>query len=677
MEVLLHLLSDPDPSDIATVPCLIADDCAERSNEVISLFRNLVKNKRRFVLILSLRDEEYSELSQSHPFIKKSRRYQPEMLEEPREDVQRLIDFCATNGVATFKDEAQRHLVANRIIEEEAGGSLLLALQVIFDHQHRPFSEIVRGIWDALPDDLAKLLFLRVSTWHRFGKSFRPRLYSLLQSFAAHQHKYILDTYRKYLDRRLLFEHDVEAEPCVSTLHTLWAAKLVEVADIAPAAFDDELLAVLRQMTRNIHDLELIRRLLKKVTDYKVGLSSDDKNQELFETSASVTSDDWVVCHQFANYLLQRSEFEMASSWMDRALAKNPDHPPLHHTKGNIFRRWGMALFLENKSQEADKKFKSARASFAVSRVRRDADEFGYVTHLDMLLYLMLREPDEGKKANLVAEGIQLYQKGMRAVPEDRFNYLLDERYKAFDLKGSALQELSLKIERAISRGGASAHSAAFLAKQYLRQGRYQDAIKVLQAQRAFSPNGLLLWVVEAELNAREGRFTDAAKAIDSGRRHESAAETPEIVWDLVYWDLLISFVLGDYAKCRAAAVRIATSGVSDINTFPRGYIWKTSSRQVSPENRTFLSDAVVFQGRVENVRSGGQYGEISMSNVSGERFLVKFNPRYWTRSFRRGDFVRFAITILPFGVRAEDLASKPFLRTVDDLYASQQVGNS
>jgi hypothetical protein len=228
---------------------------------------------------------------------------------------------------------------------------------------------------------------------------------------------------------------------------------------------------------------------------------------------------------------------------------------------------------------------------------------------------------------------------------------------------------LLAKIKTAVNRGAASTYAVAFLAKTLARDGQQRDAIDVILKQRSLSPGGLLLWVVEAELEARQGRFVDAARAVDSGRRHESDAESPEVVWDLVYWDLLTSFALADYAKCRAAAVRIANGGIADINNFPRGYIWKKSARQIEPERRTLAEHAVVWQGKIENLRSGGQYGEIALSNISGENFLVKFNPRYWSRAQRRGDFVKFAITILPLGIRAEDLSSKPFVRTVDDLF--------
>jgi hypothetical protein len=84
---------------------------------------------------------------------------------------------------------------------------------------------------------------------------------------------------------------------------------------------------------------------------------------------------------------------------------------------------------------------------------------------------------------------------------------------------------------------------------------------------------------------------------------------------------------------------------IPERRTFPKGYIWKTTAKKIAAEDRTLLANAVVFEGRVENIRSGGQYGEIALSNISGERFVVKFNPRYWTRAHRRGDFVKFAIT--------------------------------
>jgi predicted acylesterase/phospholipase RssA len=81
--------------------------------------------------------------------------------------------------------------------------------------------------------------------------------------------------------------------------------------------------------------------------------------------------------------------------------------------------------------------------SFAFSRIRREAGEYGYVTHLDMVLYLLEKEKNEFQKANLLAEGVQLYNEGVRAVPRDQFRFLLEERFqRTFDLNGAAAKEL-------------------------------------------------------------------------------------------------------------------------------------------------------------------------------------------------------------------------------------------
>ncbi|MBM3166651.1 MAG: hypothetical protein FJZ94_04310 [Chloroflexi bacterium] len=652
-------------------PLIVADNCPERAPEVLSLFRNFTSNHRSFVLVFAVRDNEFDSLVKEHPLLRRARKFRPEGLYDSREEVRTLIDFCTQHKVATIDDAAQREIVAQRIFKEEADTALILALQVIFDKRHRPFSEIVQDFWQSLQDELAQKLVLRVASLHRFGSAFSPRLYSLLQTFPAHDRAQVLGVYRGCLAKAILFEHTEEEEPCVSTLHSLVAEHIVKVSGGSPDSIDDELLSVVRCMTSNIRDLEIIRRMLKRTTDYDINLSSENKTEELFKTAAESTNNDWVVCQQFAKYLVARGEYELAFAWAERALESNPNHASLQHTKGNVMRYWGMKLLLDGNIGQANNKFQEARKCFAISRVRPEPDEYGYVTHLEMLTYLLGREKDELQRANLTAEGVQLYREGIKAVPEERFNVLLQKRFRyVFDLRGEATRLLCQNIAEAISKGKASAYAAAFLADQLYRQNRYAPAIEVIRKQRQVSDEGVLLWVKEAELQARESNFGEAAKCIDSAKRREAYVENAEVLWSLMYWDLLIATVLEDFKAARAATVRLAESGFFSRQLFPKGYIWKKSARGVKPENRSFKDHAKIWSGRIEHIRTGEQYGQIALTNIAGEIFYISFNPRYFPRrDFRRGEHIKFVIAILPSRLRAEDVNSRPFVNTEDDLF--------
>jgi len=377
--------------EVATV--IIADNCPERAREVLALFRDLTSNNRSFVLIFSVRDNEFDSLVNAYPLLKKARQFRPVEHYDSKEEVRALIDFCTRHRIATIENPAQREIVAQRIISEEANTALILALQVIFDKNHRPFSEIVKDFWQSLQDENAQTLVLRVASLHRFGSAFSPRLYSLLKTFSPHNQGKVMEIYQECLDKGILFERTDQEEPCIHTLHSLVAERIVKVSGNTDAAIDDELVEVVKCMTGNTRDLEIIRNMLKLVTDYEINLSSEEKTRNLLLAAEDSTNSDWVVCQQIAKYYVQRGEYEKAFAYVEHALEKNPDHAPLHHTKGNVLRHWGKQLLDNGEIKQANNKFEEARQCFAVSRIRREADEYGYVTHLVMILYLLDKCP--------------------------------------------------------------------------------------------------------------------------------------------------------------------------------------------------------------------------------------------------------------------------------------------
>ena len=652
-------------------PIIISDNCPERIDEVLYLFKYLTNNNRRFVLVIAARSSEFESMVQENPILKKGRVFRPEGSYDSREEVGKLIDFCTKHKVAAIENELQKNVVTQHIINSEADTAIILALQIIFDKQHRPFNEIVRGIWQDIKGEDSQKLILRVASLHRFGSAFYPRLYSLLRTFPPHNHSQVLEAYQDCIKKGILFEVNHDEEPCVHTLHALIAEQITKVSGKTSEQVDDELLMLAKQMTNNnLRDLEIIRHLLKQINVYGIALSSEKKIDELFQIATTSTNEDWVVCQQFSNYLLKRGEHEVAFSWADCALGKNPTHTILHHQKGNVLRRWGMKLKLEGKFGDADEKFQEARKYFTLSRIGSDENEYGYVTHLDMLLYLMKEARTEVDRVNLIAEGAQLYKEGLRVVPPDRFNLLLEPRFHEFDLKGDVIEKLCKIIEKAISEGKSSAYATTFLAEKIYKGGDYSKAIGVLKKQREFSENGVLLWVKEAEFHARESKFSEASKCIHSAKMREKFAENAEVLWSLMYWDLIITVVQEDYKEARIAAERLVESNFFSRQWLPRGYIWKEIAKKIPPIGRSFKDHSKIWTGVVQNYRPAGRYGRIGMTNAIGDTFYINFNPKYFSRrDIRTGDHVKFTITILPNGLRAENIESKPFANTVDDIF--------
>ncbi len=657
-----------------SIPVLIADNCAERVEEVLSLYRTLAGNNRSFLLLMTFRDNEYNSLIKQNPLLKSSGLFKPEGKYDTKLEVRNLVDFCERNQVALIKDITQKEVVVQQIIDSKADAALIFALQIIFDRQHRPFADIMRGIWNDLATEQEKSVVLRVASFHRFGSTFYPRFYSLLNTYPSYFQIEMLSAYKSCIQKGILFEETDNNEPCVRTLHTLVAEKLTEVSGVPKAQLDDEVILLSSRLTNgNPHDLELTRKVLKKINDYRISLSSEEKTTELFQKAVNATNEDWVVCQQFSKYLLRRNEFDNSITWINRALEQNPSSNSLQHQKGNILRHWGMNLKENQKDEEANIKFAEAKRFFTKSRMGSIPNEYGFVTHLDMLRYLWNNSIDENEKANLIAEGVNLYSMGVKAIPQYAYNVLLEPRFRMFDLKGTAVNELSEKIKKGIKNGTTNTHAISFLADNIYKTGQYTMAINLLQEQRRRFDESVLLWVKEAEIDAKEGRFSDASKCLDSAKMREDNAENAEVAYKLAYWDLITSFVLENFKEARIASGKLMTLSPQFRQRLPQGYIWKMEAKNIEPAKRQFTLHARIWTGRIESLQVGGQYGRIELSNAVGDTFNVDFVPKYFSRRIlHQNEYVKFIIAIYPFGLRAVSEETRIFENTPDDVFVKE-----
>lgn len=654
-----------------SLPYIVADNCSERIIELLHLYRALASQNNSFILIISMRDNEFTNISIEHQQLLNATKFNPYGMFDSKEEILRLIDHCVKNKVASIENDEQKEIIHQRIVSEEADTALILALQVIYDKQHRPFSEIVRSFWQQLTDIPSQQLVLRTSLIHQHGGAFSIRLYSLLRTFPPHEQLKILNLYNSCLDDQILFERMEDNEPCVYTLHSLIAQHYLKVSKLNQERIDTEFNTIVECMTKNDHDIEIIRRISKKITEDLIQFSSEQKIEEIFYSLAKSTGNDWVVCQQFAKYLVRMRKYELALAWAEKALNENPAHAPLHHTKGNVLRRWGMDLLSEGCEKEAVEKFDKARDSFAISRIRAEPDEYGYVTHLDMILFLISKEMEEIKRINLITEGIQLFRAGINTVSEEKYNLLLEDKYRrAFDLTGRATEELSHKILKAIDAGKASVSAIIFLAQYYHDMGEYDHSIEVLHSNAINTDCSIEPLVKEAEFLAKSGKFNDAYQSIQSAKIKLHSITNIEEKWYLCYWDLLISVARSDFSSATNALTKINEIGYYTRRLFPKGYFWKELARKFRPETRNFKEHAKIWNGRIQETRTTGQYGRILLSNAIGETLYIHFNPRYFSRQdFRRGDQIQFVLTILPNGLRADDINTKPFVNTQDDLY--------
>jgi hypothetical protein len=289
-----------------------------------------------------------------------------------------------------------------------------------------------------------------------------------------------------------------------------------------------------------------------------------------------------------------------------------------------------------------------------------------------MLLSLLKRELDPLTKASITAEGIQIYSKGLKSVRQERFNMLLDDRFKrVFDPHGQQKQDLHRRIEEAVESGKSSSFGASYLAGSLFLEGHTDRAIHILHKQREKTRTGLITWVKEAELYAKAGRYDEAARTIDTARRNAQFAENDEVLWSLYYWDLIISFAVGNFQNTRNASAKLNDSAFGSRESYPQGYYWQQTARSIPPQKRNFKEHAKIWNGRIDNLREEGKYGRIAITNLIGETYFIGFNPKYFLRKVRHGEYIQFVVTILSSKLRADDVNSSPFVNTNDDIFVT------
>jgi tetratricopeptide (TPR) repeat protein len=668
---ILRELDRVRPECQAGSPLIIADNCAERIPEVLGLLKFLRRTGAPARLIMSLRDSDYEIARKDFGEIHRAMVVNIGQSEEDGErEVEELVNLCFRAGVGHLERHGEREKVLRLLRAAEASASVLFALVVIFDKEHRPFKEIIRGMWSALPDNHTRALVLRTAAIHSFGSTSMPRLVTLLDTFPDHEMNEAVAAYRWCLEAGVLLEGESYGEPTVRTFHPLIAESLVATSDTEPEDLDNLLVSLVANMAHHPHDSELLKRLCKRIADYDIRLSGTEWVDSFFIEAARVTSDDPIVCQQYAKYLLQRDRYEEALEWAERGVGADPDYAPLTHTKGNVLRRWGMEQLSVGDIAGAAGLFDRAREAFAQSRLKRGADEYGFVTQLDMLISIIGGDSFSDERDELRAEGISLYREGLSTVPRDKFNMLLDERFRrAFDPSGAKVEDLVGRLQDAIGMGRRiSVEAREFVALDLLRRGRSEEALRAVPVTQ--DPRQEF---VRGQIMARLGELSGAGLALDNAYRGVGSVSSVEFDWRVRYWGLIVAFFRSNYELAARFSRELSQSSNAPRTTVPRGYAWRASSEWKPDGARTLMRDAWLVRVRVGDVEINRRYGQFFVEDFAGQQFWLRYNPRFFPESLRKGDRLNVAVAFLPNGLRGEDPGRDVFSNRPDDIYLGKQ----
>ncbi len=663
------IMSINNQSENKVGPILIADECSERSEDVFYLYNALRQKNLKCSLIFST-DEPYDSLREEYPLPTKAELYNPPQSSSQKE-ILNLIDFCFENEIISKNELPKRDYILSRIRQDEADTLLIFALQVIYDKEHRPFSEIVRNYLSELENENQRNLVFATSTLNRFGSLFGPRLYTLTKIFYEIPMDTLIDNYNECLNKRILIESEEEDEPCVFTRHPLIADKYLEIGKNKKLQ-NQWFIRIIGNMGPNLRDIEIIRKLSRKINSgHGVNLDSE-MIKTFFETALKTTNYDWVICQQYSKFLLNQEDPPKALEIINIAIKNNPKHLPLYHSRGNIRKKWGERLHFKDKEKSIEQ-FRLAAEDFSNYRLQAQPNEYGFVTELDMLIFRINHETDPQKIIDYKVEGRLLYEQGLTMITSIDLNYLMNNKYKSiFSPTEEILNEFCAKIESALADGTPSVFSISFYAKRNynLDHNNYNQIIKKVEDYQKKMGQSVLLLVTEAELHSKESNFIDASRCLDSAKRILDTAEKKELKRQLFYWELIVSFILKDYKRTQKAQEILYELSYIVKQNLPRGNIWKSDSRDIDISKRTLRKHGVIFKGIVEYKKVGRSFMSLSLNNDSGESFYLKFNPKYFGRGdFRVGDEIDFVISILPHRLRADNPNNNHFLNTPDNIY--------
>lgn len=662
-----------DDSGLAS-PLIVIDDAPERSEEVLGLLKYLRRLDLAARIVFSVRDSDRSDLENARPEFKMATWYAPAELEdEPTllRQLDDLIDYCVAGGILETMTVTEREYLRSRIVTDQAHTLILLALVVIYDREHRPFSRIVESMWESLSEMMEQDVLLRVCALHRLGNRVGPRLAALVRTYPPHERSDAFGAVYTIVKQGLMVERIEQSEPVLATLHSLFASEFLRVSGSSPEYIGELLLSLVANMTSHPYDRELLKRLAKRIADYDVLLPSSDYARELLEEAAISTNYDAVICQQLAKFLLASNQYDDALAWIDRALEQNDNYSPVVHTKGNILRRRGQARLRSGEEDEAESDFDEAREFFVRSRMMRGTDEYGYVTHLDMILALLNHSSGSHQEANLLAEGVDLYREGVAALPADKYNYLLSDRFRdRFHPKGEARMDL---IKRIIGAEDEEVSPAAriYVAKELSSLGRVAEGIEFLRIGMETGKRDPLIPVTAAQLSMHTGALEEAQTWLQEARLLLKPGQHSEAAWRIPYLDQAVLFCLDDYRGAAEAGRDLAAAGMRPNDRLPRGYIWKSDALSVSESKRKFIDHARIFRGRVLADRGPHGDGKVRLMNAYGDYYDLRFRAQFFQRRTpTAGTTLDFVVALLPSGLRADDPEGIPFKNLPDAVFS-------
>ena len=383
---------------------ILVDDASRLSGELRNFVSAATRARMKVTIVAAARTNEWRE-SQDARLLTPQAEFEIGPLTSG--EIDHILDVLEEHDQLFHLKDADRP-TQRKAFEERADKQLLVALREATEGKH--FDEIVVDEYERIPGDDARRAYLYVAALHRFG----------LLTRAAVLHRALAVPLADLGARvfapaaKIILAQDIsdDPEPYYRTRHPLIAEIVFD--RMAPSERErlDYYISIIRELDLGYaSDADTYRRLSRSLNRYLLRdfESSSHKREIMQEIEALDPSDAYVQQHA-AMMELALGNLKAAGAHIARAISARPHDTAIRDTEGRI-----LLAAAEQETSLPRKRAKLAEAETIFTRniSRRPGEPYGY-RHLAETYWLKMEaEPDESKKAQVLALAYHSLEEGL------------------------------------------------------------------------------------------------------------------------------------------------------------------------------------------------------------------------------------------------------------------------
>jgi tetratricopeptide (TPR) repeat protein len=440
------------------------DNAADHSSTINTILRLLRNNEKPALLVLG---ERLNEWRQGHGKLNVNE-HLIEALSDP--EINRLIDLLTENSELGALANLSRDIQFSAI-KQKHGKELLVTLREVTEG--KSFDAILEDEFRGIGSTDAQNLYLAVCCFHQHGAFVRDGLLAEILEIPL----------TKIYDITSEATEGVIHYDCIDRARESYAAR-TRHRIIATVVWE-------RCATPGERDMLLRKALSKLNLNYGVDkgafeafIRSDhtvdqigtlDSKIRFFETAAKKDPDSPYVRQHYARMLLREGKTELALGQIELARKLGPRIRVLDHTRGMIL----MDLAFSADSPEiARRRLAQSEASFHHALRLYSRDEYSYQGLAQLYRGWAERAPSAAESADYITKAEEIVNEGLKKVRVRSSLWI--ESSKIQNYLGNQPSRLQA-LENAVRDSPGSIVSRYLLGRAYRREGRIEDAIKILK----------------------------------------------------------------------------------------------------------------------------------------------------------------------------------------------------